>query len=234
MNGLINWLPWIAIALIPGLLNALVASEELIERCRIFPFFQPYKTPGVWLWVLIQLSFPAGLFWSIASFSTKPTLTPILVAEALGFGVGFTALLNATISIGARSYSIKPIYDRFVQIAYNLIRDSKQGDRALKFWGELEDSLLQCSDIDLLEGLGYLEDYFAVEASFSLKPDTEIEEILTKIRTEPTRDVRAKLIKSLIQQVRRGKLFTILQQFPCNEELLRKNFSKKFVKVLVK
>ncbi|NJN88584.1 MAG: hypothetical protein HC881_22740 [Leptolyngbyaceae cyanobacterium SL_7_1] len=157
-----------------------------------------------------------------------------MIAEALAFGIGFTAILNATVSIGSRSYSVKPIYDRFVQIAYNLIRDSHQGDRALKFWGELEDSLLRCSDDDLIEGLGYLEDYFAVEASFSLKPDDEINAILTKIRTESQRTIRAKLIKSLIQQVRRRKLFIILQQFPCNEELLRKNFSKQFIKVLVK
>jgi hypothetical protein len=227
VSGLMEWLPWIVVSLIPGVLNAFIAYEELADRCRILPFFEPFRTPGVWLWVLIQVSFPAVLFWLALGLTVRPEINAWLLIEAIAFGAGFTAILNASITIRARTYSIKPIYDRFVQIAYVVIRNSKQGDRALEFWGEVEAALSQSAD--LAEGLQYLEDYFAVEASFALRPEDYTAK-LEEVRTTFDREVQAKLIKSLLQKVRRERLYGILRRFQITDGLLAKFFPRKLSK----
>lgn len=226
MEGM-EWVPWLLVALIPGIINTFVAYGELAERCKIFPFFEPYKIPGVWLWVLIQITFPAGLFWLIATLSDRPDIDSRLVLEAIVFGAGFTAVLNASITIRTRTYSIKPIYDRFIQIAYILIRNSEQGAKALEFWGDVEDALN--TSPDFVDGLGYLEDYFTVEAAFVLPPD-DYEARLSEVLAEPNKSQQAKLIKGLLQKVRRERLFNTLTRFHVNEAILRKYFPRRFPK----
>ncbi|MBE9181677.1 hypothetical protein IQ268_24230 [Oculatella sp. LEGE 06141] len=231
MNWFGEWLPWFAVTIIPGGLNTFIAYGELAERCKIFPFFQPYKIPGVWLWGVIQVFFPAGLFWLVASLAARPQISSSLIIEAIAFGIGFTALLNASITIRAHTYSVKPIYDRFIQIAYIAIRNSRQGDRALEFWGEVEVALHQSPD--LTEGLRYLEDYFAVEASFALRPD-DYEARLTEVRAETDRSKQAKLIKSLLQKVRRERLCSMLWRFQIGDGLLLKYFPNRVSKTRIR
>lgn len=225
MYGFTDWFVRAAIAIIPGIINVFVASEELVERCRILPFFEPFRNPGVWLWFGIQFLFPSILYAAMFSpFSAAINMR--LVLEAVGFGVGFTTLLNASIPIGSRTYSIKPIYDLFVQRAYNLIRDSGQGDRALEFWSAAEDALIDSADLS--DGFQYLENYFARETSFSLRPVENFEEKLIRARTESNKTEQAKLVKSLIQKVRREKLYDVLLSFNCSQFFLKQYFPRQF------
>ena len=230
MYGFTDWFVRAAIAIIPGTINVFVASEELVERCRILPFFEPFKSPGVWLWFGLQFLFPSVLYAAMFS-PLSAAINTRLVLEAIGFGVGFTTLLNASIPIGSRTYSIKPIYDLFVQRVYNLIRDSEQGDRALEFWAAAEDALTDSADLS--DGFQYLENYFARETSFSLRPVENFEEKLTKARTESSKSEQVKLVKSLIQKVRREKLYDVLLAFNCSQIFLKRYFPRQFRRKVV-
>lgn len=221
MNWLLNWLPWIAVAVIPGLFNLLAAFEELDERCKLLPFFEPMRNPGVWLWAVIQFSFPAVLFWMMAALSIRPEINLALLGSALGFGLGFVALLNASTQIGSRTYTIKPIYTFFIDRAYRWIASS-QDDRVFEFWTDVEVALRQSPD--LTEGLSILENYFAFQASLTRQSTENYEAEISKIRLLGDRPEQARHTKVLLQKVRRERLYGILRRFQVGDALLGKYF----------
>ncbi len=225
MEGLIDWLPWLAVAVIPGVLNVFAAFEELEERCKLLPFFEPLRNPGVWLWGVIQFSFPTAIFWMVAALSTQPVVNLELIGMAIGFGVGFIAVLNASTQIGSRTYTIKPIYTFFIDRAYGLIA-AKQDDRVFEFWTDVETELQKSPD--LTEGLSILENYFAFQESLTRQPIENYGKDLNEIRSMTDRAEQARGIKVLLQRVRRERLFRILRRFQVSETLLIRYFPRQF------
>jgi hypothetical protein len=224
VNWFRDWLPWIAISLIPGFFNLAVALRELAERCKFLPFFEPFKNLGVWLWAVVQFSFPIALFWITAYLPARPSIDVKLVSWAIAFGLGFVALLNARTEIGSRTYHLKSLYAFFVGIAYDLIADS-QTRRAADFWTDVEDSLTLC--IELNEGLDFLENYFASDVSLTPQETEGYRERVEQARISTTDAQQVKAIKTLIKEVRRRDLPYVLLRFECSTDLINKYFPQR-------
>jgi hypothetical protein len=209
-NWGLEWLPWIAVALIPGVFNLVVALRELEERCKFLPFFEPYKHPGVWLWAIVQFTFPVALFWVTVFLPTRPPITLKLVSWAIAFGLGFVTLLNARTEIGAHTYHFKSLYAYFIGIAYDMIADS-QTRRAAEFWTDVEDALTLSPALS--EGLDFLENYFASDVSLSPEETESYRQRLIVARVQTTGAEQARVVKTLIKEVRRQDLPYVLQRF---------------------
>jgi hypothetical protein len=222
----LNWLPWIAVAVIPGCFNLVVALRELEERCKFLPFFEPYKNMGVWLWAIVQFSFPVALFWVTVFLPTPPVIDLKLISWAIAFGLTFVTLLNARTEIGSRTYHFKSLYAFFVGIAYDLIADS-QTRHAADFWTDVEDTLALCPDLG--EGLDFLENYFASDVSLSLLETESYRERLIQARIQADRAEQARATKTLIKEVRRQDLSYVLMRFECSTDLLKKYFPQRLI-----
>lgn len=228
MNWVLDWLPWIAIAVIPGIFNLIVAIRELTERCKFLPFFEPYRNPGVWLWALVQFSFPIALFWITAYLPERPEIDLKLVSWAIAFGLGFVALLNARTEIGSRTYHLKSLYSFFVGIAYDMIADS-QTRRAADFWTDLEDTFTECPDLN--EGLDFLENYFASDVSLSVQEAEAYRERLEQARIAVMGVDQAKVTKTLVKEVRRRDLPYVLMRFACSAPVLERYFPRRMTRI---
>lgn len=218
---LIEWLPYIGIAILPGIVNIIAAWQELNKQCRFLPFFKPHKSFGFWIWLLLQFTAPILLFVTVSSLTSKPTINLKLVFEALGLGVGFVVVLNAKTEVGNLSFGLKPVYNFFIEIAYDLIADKQTGNTA-SFWTAFEKELNE-SGTNIGAGLNYLKNYFTSDISLKQKPK-ELEEKLNKLdqvqRKTPQKE-QVKEIKSLIEMnVRRNDLTKVLKNFGCSQELI--------------
>ncbi|MEB3213151.1 MAG: hypothetical protein VKL39_17500 [Leptolyngbyaceae bacterium] len=222
MMMILEWLPWMAIAAIPGLVNIVAAFEELNERCKLLPFFNPISTPGVWVWGTIQFFFPAILFWGAASLGSRPDITLRLLGEAAIFGIGFIAVLNANIRIGANIIPIKSTYTFFINIAYRIIAYN-QDDRVYEFWLDVQDALEKSTDLS--RGLDFLQEYFEIEVEITQRPNGEVLTELEQIRALGDRPEQARRIKTLLKNVSRKRLRSILKQFQIDQSLLHYYFA---------
>jgi hypothetical protein len=230
-----------AIALLSGGFNVIIAYQDLADRCRFIPFFAPHKLLGFWIWVLIQGLVPVMPFWLIFNLTAQPNINPQLVVKAALFGLGFPILCNAEIPLGGQKYSLKSGYSFLVKIAFNLILRSNQRERAIQFWDELEASLkkgLENNRLYLRSGLKALENHFmpstevfGESADARNKTLKEIYERLDKINQESNLLQKAKAIKRLLQKVEHQDLILILRQFHCDEELLKKYFPRQLAKI---
>ncbi|MGF1498416.1 MAG: hypothetical protein ACFB8W_16570 [Elainellaceae cyanobacterium] len=226
MDWLSQWWPWLVVTAVPGLFNSVVAFRELNEKCRVLPFFEPSRSPGVWLWAIIQFSFPALLFWVVESIGDRPPIDLELVAKAvIVYGLGFVALLNAEVTIGSSTYRVKPVYDAIVRIAYKMI-ENRQKRRSAAFWTDVVEVLRQQSDF--ARGLDFLENYF--EVGDRITPDLHDDYAARVRETRKLQDPveRAMALKTLIMEVDRRDLVWILLRFPNTEDLVKKYYPHRF------
>lgn len=227
MKDWIDWLPLVAIAAIPGILNTLVASVDLDEKCRELPFFEPYKIPGVWLWVAIQGLLPTLLFWGAFNLPARPPIDQKLLLQAIASGVGFVTLLNAEVKIGAERFDIKAyLYEPLVKIAFWLIERNQRG-RAANFWTEVKDELNQIGNLST--GLDYLEEYFTIQVEPRSYKNYDERLIEAASITDRREQVRA--IMSLLKEVDRRDLIFTLHRFGCSDRLFSRYFPQKFRKL---
>ena len=107
MQQSIAWLPQLLVTSVPGAINVWLSGGELQKEFqRKLPIFRPLQSP-VWLCLqLVQFLVPAALFWWVvpAVFRIPPPsltwqLDFVLWSNAIAFGWGFVALINAPISI---------------------------------------------------------------------------------------------------------------------------------------
>jgi hypothetical protein len=217
------WWPWLAIAAVPGIINLLVAFQELDEECRFLPFFEPYKNLGVWLWALFQLLLPMLLFWLSASLGDRPSNFLELIVEALVFGFGFVAILNSRTEIGTRIYNLKSIYIIVIGVAYQMIARN-QTSRTAQFWTDVETGLRESAD--LTPGFRFLENYFASDVSIPLEEkesfQTRILDAQTASREQGIRDG-----KNLLRDVRRRDLPQALRRFGASSTVLTQYFGRR-------
>lgn len=204
------------IALIPGVINLIAASQELGQRCRSLVFFQPLRSPGVYFWALLQVLAPSVLFWYTFKLEPSQPLTLALLQkllpEAFTLGVGFVAILNSTTDVGPIPIKIKPIYSFFVGIAYDQIANRQTRNTAY-FWRQIEVDLAASAADKIEAGLAYLENYFIVDISLDDEETEVYRSKLAKVREEQDSQEQIKLIKNLLKEVRRADLAIALQEF---------------------
>ncbi len=224
MKSLLDWLPYIGIAVIPGIVNLIAAWQKLTKKCQFLPFFKPQKSLGFWVWAAVQLIFPVLLFWLVSPIKTQPNIELKLIFEALGLGIGFVAFLNASTEVGTLSLDIKPVYDFFIGIAYELIANNETR-RTASFWDDVGREL-NSKTADLKIGLKYLEDYFLCDVSLSSSVKQEKQDQLKQVQNKRPKEEKVKAVKSLIMMnVRRKDLSDVLKKFQCSSELLNRYFS---------
>jgi hypothetical protein len=151
MQQVIVWLPQLVVTSIPGLVNVwLSGGEQRKEFQQKLPIFKPSRSPIWWLLQLVHFWVPALLFWWVAPTIFRippPTLTRALNfelwANALAFGWGFVALLNAPISIlSAGMLEPGTMYTKLVKNLYEAI-DNNEQPKMRRFRRELEVELAQ-------------------------------------------------------------------------------------------
>ena len=218
VQQILEWLPYIGIATIPGIVNIIVALKEFDKKCRFLPFFKPHKSLGFWVWAFIQFLFPSFLFWLVATLSNKPNINLELIFKALSLGIGFVAVLNASTEIGSWAVKIKPIYDFFIEIPYQLIA-AQENSRTAEFWTKLELEINQ-NYIDTIQGLNYLEQYFINDLSLNQLKKEDYQKKIEQFRNKAIKEKPVKDIIILIKNVRRKDLYATLKKF---------NFSDTFI-----
>lgn len=227
MDRLIDWLPWLAVAVIPGFLNIIVAYVELDEKCKELPFFEPYKIPGVWMWAVIQFFLPAGLFWGVFQLSARPPIDQALLLKAILSGVGAITLLNAEVKIGSERFNFKSrLYDPLIRIAYSLI-ENNQKRKAAEFWTDIRTELNETPGLGA--GLVYLEEYFTIEVE--PRPSNSYVQRLHAIATISDKAEQVRAITSLLKEVNRQDLIYVLQRFQCRLDILTRYFPRKMSRI---
>jgi hypothetical protein len=217
-----DWLPWLSVLALPGLINVAVAFKQLADDCKFLPFFEPFKTGGVWVWAAAQFLFPCFLFWMTTSMAVRPTVDWNLVSQALGFGVGFITLMNARTDTGFFTLDIKIVYARLIRVAYALIASKETGRTAI-FWTDVERVLNLCPD--LTDGIDFLENYFRNDVSLTAEQKNSRQEKLDAVLKKSSRADQAEAILALMD-VRRTDLPNLLLRFGCSSDFLKKYFPK--------
>ena len=218
-----SWLLLIAIASIPGLFNLLVAYKHLDKDCQFYPFFQPYRSLGFWIWIAINLALPAAVFWFLYSLSSQPPISPDLVTKAITVGLVFTALVNTYVDTGFFGVDLKSFYASLTGIAYGRIAAS-QNRKSTDFWNDFKKELTQGNQ-DLSDIFGYLEDYVTGDISLQPEEKQKYQTQLQQARSLTPREEQVKALKSLML-IRRRDLPVVLQRFGCSSSLLSQ-FSKR-------
>jgi hypothetical protein len=219
-----SWWPWFCVTAVPGILNILVAMDELFKECRRLPFFQPYLSPGFWLWAFLQFSIPAGLFWLLFSLSSQPAIGWELLGQALSFGLAFVVVLNSRTDIAALpTVDIKRLYNLLVKYARNQIADRQTG-KTTAFWSDVEQALNK-SATNFKDGFDYLALYFEVDLSLTAEEKQAYQQRVQEARALRDRTQQIKAIRNLLD-VRRRDLPEALCRFGVSEDLIRRYFPK--------
>ncbi|MBF2078435.1 MAG: hypothetical protein IGR76_07925 [Synechococcales cyanobacterium T60_A2020_003] len=217
MSKVLEWLPWVLIALLPGVFNVVVAYKQLDDRCRGLPFFEPWKNEGFWLWLLMQFVTPGIAFWFIANLIAQPEPSFSLAMWAIAFGLTFVSIFNAYIETGVFNFDIKSIYSILIGLAYALIA-KRQTRKSADFWSKLHREL-STTNATIEYGLEFLESYASSDVALTIElRDTYLKrlaETQAKAIAEQVNDIPA-LLRVII---RRQDLPYVLEQFGCKQTL---------------
>jgi hypothetical protein len=220
-----GWFPWIGLALISSLISLAVASRKLYRDCQALPFFNPFGLIGVWWWVIVHLALPAACFWLLYSLSAQPEINVDLFTKAIGFGLVFTALVNAYVDTGFYGIPLDAFYAFLTKLAYDQIAAS-QTEKSAAFWTDVENELLQ-NPAQMAQGLNpYLKNYFENDVSLSQEEKnsrlSEIEQALLLT----SRDEMIAVTMRLLKNIRRRDLPQALKRFNCGDQLLTHYFPR--------
>lgn len=198
-----EWLPQIVIAALPGVINIWLSSIEQARTLRKYPFFQSWKSPRLWWLRTIQFVLPVALFWWVAPaiLQIPPPCLPssdaagvcqirpvdvALIGNAIAFGWGFVALLNAPIDIlSAGMLPIGSMYNFFIeQICEKIYKD--QQTKMFDLWQQIEDELIQVTRLPS-RGINLLSEYLDVPSyqlnDSNLDVDPTTKDLIAKINT---------------------------------------------------
>jgi hypothetical protein len=221
----LEWLPWMPPLLLSGVFNLLVAYQKLHRDCRS-PLFNPWRSFGVWWWVLIQLILPLLIFWSYAKIATKPTINFSLYWTAILVGFFFTLFVNANADLGFTSFSVDKVSIFLNDLAYKSVAAGQTGPLA-DFKQDLKQELLKNTP-SLDNGLNWLKDYFSADITLKSNPE-EQSELLTEVEQALAQNApedKASAIIPLALKVRRKDCKRMLTRFDSSESFMKKYFSR--------
>lgn len=217
MSQPVEWISQLAIAGLPGVINVWLSNAEQTRRFQEFPIFQAWKSLRLWWVRAIQFLLPAVLFLWVAPLVFQiPSLcvseaangcqlrpvTVELVGNAIAFGWGLVALLNAPISIlSAGMLDVGPVYNVFVDQVYEKIY-SDQKLRMISFWEELETEIAQTPNFSE-QGFKTLSECLGVPSFLLGDPDAESNDLINKIERirdpQLSQSAKAKAIVKLLR-----------------------------------
>jgi hypothetical protein len=228
VNGLTDWLPVVLVAGIAGVCNLLDAYEKIMDLCKKLLFFEPAKSVGFWLLILVQVLFPSITFllWVTEFFTLNPVVDVLLVIQAIAVGLSFVAFLNARTETGFLTIDIKSLYDRLLAIGVRIIA-ARETRRTSQFLREFERELIHPT-ANLEEGLKDLRAYFSADIALSPQDERDRLDLIDEALREPSVYHQITTIQTLVLLVRKQDLLYILQQFGCRSEFLQQFFPNEF------
>ncbi|HUO08123.1 MAG TPA: hypothetical protein VM008_07485 [Phycisphaerae bacterium] len=208
------WIPYVALAALAGIVNIANAWKQLAYDCRFLVFFRAHRVFAVYLWSAAQLVIPAALAWIVLGYSNRPPVNYAVLLKAIGFGVGFVALMNASTEVAGFNIDIlRKIYHGLIYAARQMIA-ARETARTAQFWQNLEVELRKVAPASLTIGFDFLHKY--VENDISLSPEVRAATLdaIDKVMAIPAQPAQGAQIKSVLT-VRRKDLPLVLQKFGC-------------------
>jgi hypothetical protein len=215
-----EWLPYLPVILIPGILHLFIAWSELNKQCRALIFFQPFRSPGMYLWSLLQFAAPSALTIWLLDLGSQPAITYELYFDALLIGVGFVGVLNST----SERIEIKPIYDTFLAFTYDMIAD-RQTVKSSIFWVAIESNLRKFEEEELEQVLRHLDEYFSNDISLKEKERKVNRDKISAIQTSTALKEQIIDIKELLKLVRRHHIRLFLENIGFAPDVVQELFA---------
>jgi hypothetical protein len=225
---------YLLIATIPGLVNSVLAYENLAKKCKDLPYFKPFQCLGFYVWGIAEFLIPCLTFSVSYGIFEKPPLLG-LFANSFFFGFGFVAATNGKVAIGSKEYNLEAAYNFFVTLGYEIIK-RKYTMKSAQFWTHLEAEMSDNSTVsreNLVSGCELLIQYAEIR-KIEVEDNFVICDRLNNIiknanqETEETREQRqekVQTIKLIIKKIIYRKDYSyILKKFHCKktEEIYKK------------
>lgn len=249
LQVLLDWLPQIAVTLIPGIIHQWLAARELEIDLAHFPIFNLRKSPRYWALRCFFFILPVVLFWALIPliFRVDPPSAGrnlwnwTLWGMAIALGWRFTSILNASISIASAGVlDFGPFYQAIVGVFRQAIIKNQE-DKTSLFWNDIAKDLVKASDKtgqqNYVQGQQCLYTMLSNAQKNSQRNDQsrqdpvqlELNRRLKKIspgnllsRNNPHQETLL-LLRWLTEEriVSRAQLPTVLNEFGCNESVRR-------------
>ncbi|MGK7880958.1 MAG: hypothetical protein AB4060_12785 [Crocosphaera sp.] len=224
-NSILTLIPYLILALFPGIINAINAWEKLEKKFRIYIFFQPFKTFVFWVWLFIQILVPAVIYWwiFITTCPEKPNIDLYFVLKVVVYGISFSSLLTNIETQALIPVNVSIIINRVDRLLERVVQ-KKQLIKTANFWDSLEEEMKTSED--LLKGIKYLKDnYFKVKYNSTNHEKyqyfkTQLEEITKNKNTE---ELVSTCFKGIIP---RQDLPEVLKKFKISDEFINKYFKQ--------
>jgi hypothetical protein len=218
---------WLLVSAPCGIVNVIAAWWALDKECKGFPFFYPYKIKTFWIWIFFEFAIPVGGFWVFLDLIKKPPTDIILYLKSLTFGVGFTTLVNSSLTeIGPFNYDAKSIHTFFVKMVKQSI-NYHESPRNADFWSSFKTELRRSNDSQLFTGIQFLEICVKQDISINVIEKTKLLDKINSFndiieRNEKVEKIFAFIMSNLI----RKHLPSCLKNLDCNETLTSFYFNK--------
>lgn len=222
-------IPYLILALIPGSINAINAWEKLEKKCRIYIFFQPFKTSIFGVWLFIQILIPGVIYWwiFITTCNEKPNIDLYFILKVIVYGICFSSLLTNIETQALIPVNVSIIVNRIDRLLEKSL-EKTQLTKTANFWKSLEEKMTEIHKQNFLLGLEYLEDYYFYVKYNSIHQEKyqDFQNKLTEIKQENDINIQSKqLVKEIFKgKIPRQDLPEVLQQFNLPDEFINQYF----------
>ncbi|MDJ0600020.1 MAG: hypothetical protein QNJ37_14405 [Crocosphaera sp.] len=224
-NSISTLIPYIIIALIPGIINAVNACIKFEEKYLSYIFFKPLKTFPFWGWLLIQIYVPAQIYWwiLILIFPEKPDINEKFILMVIIYGICFHPLLKYIEEQALISRNLSIILN-WVDNLLEYYVQATQLEKTSTFWNDLEKEIEKIQDLS--PALKYLKTYYFSQKFANINKEkyqyfkNKLEEIAQNNNTE---ELIATCLKGKIP---RRDLPNVLKQFNVSDEFINKYFKQ--------
>lgn len=228
-NSIQTLIPYIILAFIPGIMNAINAWEKLEKKCRIYIFFKPFKTIIFWVWLFIQILVPAVIYWwiFIQTCTEKPNIDLDFILKVVVYGISFSSLLTNIETQALIPVNVSIIVDRVDSLLVRFLQKT-QLTKTANFWKSLEEEITKTEKQNLLSGLEYLEDsYFYVKYNnINKEKYQDFQNKLTEIKQQNDITLQSKELVSTCFKgiIPRRDLPDVLKQFNLSQNFINHYF----------
>lgn len=158
-NSLLTPIWYIILGISTGIINAINAWDKLEKKCRIYIFFQPFKTFIFWVWLFIQILVPAVIYWwiFIKTCPEKPNIDLSFILKVVIYGISFSSLLTNIETQALIPVNVSIIVNRVDRLLEKFLQKT-QLTKTANFWDSLEKEMEKLQDLS--PGIKYLKDYY--------------------------------------------------------------------------